>query len=195
MQFDNAVFIPYIHSDPSNVNDFNLFQGYKQKYIYNKLYKELYIIKTKQIKSIFNHIKNILCNKNIKFYEYFLSWLAYTLQDQNKVCVLVGFLSEEGDGKSMFFDWFREHVYGLKYTHEVTDLNAIYGRFNSRRENKVFTVLNEVQENQSKKLNNQLNAVITDKFFSIERKGIEAYEAMCQSAFIALSNDFFMSKL
>ena len=95
----------------------------------------------------------------------------------------------------MFFEWLRVYVYGLNYTHEVTDLNAICGRFNSRRENKVFTVLNEVQENQSSKMNDTLKAVITDKYFQVEKKGIEAYEAMCQSAFIALSNNFFMVKL
>lgn len=89
----------------------------------------------------------------------------------------------------------REHVYGLHYTHDITYLNAMCGCFNSRRENKAFTVINEVCENQYKKHNNNLKAVITDKYFQVECKGIEAYEAICQSNFVAISNNLLMTKI
>lgn len=194
-QFDDAVFIPYIHDDPSNEHQFNLFQGYHQQYLRDDQYEKLAQSIREDIKIITQHIKKTLCRNNDTFYGYFINWLAGTLQKQKKLGVMMGFLSEEDAGKSMFFEWLRVFVYGLNYTHEVTDLNAICGRFNSRRENKVFTVLNEVQENQSSKMNDTLKAVITDKYFQVEKKGIEAYEAMCQSAFVALSNNFFMVKL
>ena len=68
---------------------------------------------------------------------------------------------------------------GDKYTQEIQDLDAICGRFNSRRENKVLTIMTEVQEIQYKQLNGTLKAIITDEYYQCERKGTEHYPMRC----------------
>ena len=71
-------------------------------------------------------------------------------------------------------------------------MDSICGRFNSRREGKLLTILNEVRERQSKKNADVMKSIITDCNFQVERKGLEAYDAECRLNLASLSNNFYM---
>ena len=78
--FDEAVFLPYIHNDPTNDNQFNIFQGYRQNYINNVQYEKLKLKLAKEIQIINDHKLNILCNNNKEFFSYLNNWLAANFQ-------------------------------------------------------------------------------------------------------------------
>ena len=54
----------YIHDDPNTEKQFNLFQGYKQKYIPYDQYFKIREIYKDDIKIIEKHIYETLCRKN-----------------------------------------------------------------------------------------------------------------------------------
>ena len=74
--YDNAVFMPYIHKDPTTFLQFNIFQGYKQKYISDEEFEKLVLTGVKVIQ---DHMLNVLCNGNQAYYEYLDCWLSANL--------------------------------------------------------------------------------------------------------------------
>ena len=68
-QYDDAVFIPFIHTDPSKEYEFNLFQGYTCPFISDSEYNKLKEANLLDIRLIEVHMFEILSRKNKKFLE------------------------------------------------------------------------------------------------------------------------------
>ena len=101
---------------------------------------------------------------------------------------------QRGVERRFFLNWLRTKVFGSHISQEITTLDAICGKFNSRRENILLTIMNEVQEGQTMKNTDMMKSVITDENIQIERKGINAYDAKDMNNHIAASNNHYICR-
>ncbi len=202
--FDYFDFIPYspiqIKNNPNLLNEyensFNLFTGFKARYIWDLdgYYNEYY----KKVIPIFDHIKNIMCGKNERIYNYILDWIAHLFQYPNKkIGIMIVLKSiKQGAGKNIIFDFIRDYVYGEKYCLEINNMEQLTGKFNSLLQNKLLTLADEVgmfgtDHRNSDKLKN----IITQPKQNIEKKGMDSFKINDYNNFIALTNNDWAFKI
>lgn len=164
-------FIPFsdkIVKEP-DIDIYNAFKGFNYKY------KDNVKIDDKKIFYILHHLEKVLCAGNSKNYDYLIKWLAWLVQNPDKktgVCCV--FISDQGTGKNMFFEWYGKRIIGNSYYHYINNINNLTNRFNSDIANKIFTILDEVQIYEiSKTKADQLKSIITQNDIRLERKGME----------------------
>jgi hypothetical protein len=95
------------------------------------------------IKPILDHIM-IMVNHHKESYDYVLNWLAHRVQcpGQRPKVALV-FMSLQGSGKGIFWEWFGEKIIGSKYFFSDAGLRDICGNFNVGLKNKILIFLDE----------------------------------------------------
>jgi hypothetical protein len=142
------------------------------------------------VKAILNHIKEVLANGNEEVYNYIIKWLASIIQYPNrKTEVAMCFVGKQGCGKNIILDWIGEQLFGKYYCY-INEFDKLIDKFNRQLENKLFTVLDEVQNyGNAIKSNEKLKSIITRKRITIEPKGLESYETRDLNNFIFLSNN------
>jgi hypothetical protein len=190
--FNHANFIPF---SPLNIpkcreKTFNLYTGNDIKFI------DDFIVNEDIIKPILNHIK-ILTNNEEKSYNYVIKWLSKIIKTpERKTGVCPVFISDQGAGKTSFFEWFGHNMVGKDWTLTINNNENIFNRFNSELNNKLFTILDEAQLDGSyKKKADQLKSLITQLYQRIECKGIDSTIIDDKNNYVILTNNDFPVKV
>ena len=144
---------------------------------------------------MWQHIQNI-CGNDDKVFHYFLKWLALKIQRPYEIPnVAFLFQSEQGSGKDTLFNWFGNDILGRKYYVNEDKSDLIFGRFNSKIENKLLIVLNESNQKDNSKIMDCLKNAITREVNEIENKGMKSYECRNYSSFVFLTNNISALKI
>lgn len=188
----NYDFIPF---NPENIPSFteptfNTFRGFNVKY--EKKFK----VDMKVIEPITNHIK-VLANYEDKSYEYILNYMSRIVKEPNKktgVCMV--FMSDQGAGKTTFWEWFNREIIGKEWTLTLSNNENIFRNFNAEMQNKLVTILDEAQLDGSyKKKSDQLKSLITQNYIRIEYKGLDPVTMNDRNNYIILTNNDFPVKV
>ena len=124
-------------------------------------------------KSINFHIKNVICSGDSDLYNYFMSWIAYTIQNPDKQAgVAVVLRGEKGTGKSIVGHFLRK-IWGNHGLH-ITNPKHLVGNFNGHLADTCFLFADEAFFAGDKANENLLKGLVTEPMFIIERKGLDA---------------------
>jgi hypothetical protein len=103
--------------------------------------------------------------------EYFLHWLANSLQFNINRVAIVSQGATEGTGKGLFFSEFVRWAFSEENVGEILMRN-IKSQFNDVLGNKLFVVMNEIRfTSRENATQEEIKAWITDDFIQVERKG------------------------
>ena len=158
--------------DPKTTNDtsvFNLWKGYHIK---------LEDCKNENIndcKPILDHIFNIWCDGNQKYFDYTMNWISHIMQKPyKKMGVVVCLKSKEGAGKNIIINKITE-IIGRKHSFVANNIKKLTGDFNGLCEEKTFCNLDEAFWGKDKKLEGEIKNIITEETKYINKKNKEAY--------------------
>ena len=178
--YDKFDFLPQ-QITPSNI--YNSFKGYKSEkipLIYSDIENSL----------IMKHIKDIICNNNNKIFNYFINFLANLIQHPYmKANTAIILKSIQGAGKDTIFEWFGRNILGEDYYLNTDKLELIFGKFNSKIENKILIVFNEVSGKDTFTINETIKNSITAKVNIVEHKGAKPYENTNNIGYVYLTNN------
>ena len=174
----------------SQKNVINLFTGFRHKF------QDNFKVDQSKIKILKDHIKFILCRGNEQSYEYIIKWIARIIQfPHEKNSVALVFKSKQGSGKGLFVELVM-NIIGFAYSAIISNMESLTGRFNSRLANKLITHLDEAQNfGGSRKINNIMKSILTQKIINIERKGMEVIAMKDFNNYIISTNEDFPMKV
>lgn len=143
---------------------------------------------------ILNHIKVVYARRDEKLYRWLVGRLALMIRKPRRrsgtTIVLYG---KQGCGKTCFLEFLIHNVFGSNIATVVTGLSKLTQRFNSRAEGQCLIVVNEMADADEKgKGRNQqeiLKALISDRDFTVERKGQDPYTVPNFANFIITTNN------
>lgn len=177
-----------IDMDPLGIrpNIFNLWRGY----VAQDLPTEGYDIDEK-IAPIIKHLLEVVCEGVQEHLDYVLQWMGNIVQRPHlKTGVSILLYGEEGCGKGVIFEWFREDVLGKYHTSQTAAPEIdLFGRFASGAVGKVF-----VQIDECKKIyeyHDQLKNLITSNTIRVEEKNKDPYTVLnlCNLLFTTNNTD------
>ena len=117
------------------------------------------------------HVRDIICNGNEDHYQYVLNWLAHMIQQPDKKPgVAIIMKAGQGTGKGAFMDPLGQ-IMGSHYLY-ADNPALMTGRFNSLCQHKLLLFADEAFFG-SKAASDRLKAKVTEKYASIEHKGID----------------------
>lgn len=144
------------------------------------------------ITPIINHIREVWASDNEEMFNYILKWFAFIVQrfpeKTGKNIILNG---DEGTGKSMVMDWFKESVFGHSLCYTTSGSEMLTRGFNSHLAGKLLVCLEELKgdnDNQWKHAIDVIKHLTTSKKMNIERKGVDVKEDINAMNIIAFTN-------
>ena len=189
LEYDNMDFIPpYLDGKPTICPDYtyNMFKGLQASKVSGEIV-DLSIVK--------QHLL-YLCEENEEVYKYTMKWLSnmvrYTGRKPN-VCLV--FVSEEGVGKNMFFEWFGKEILGEQYFCVSANADDFIGKFSTLDSGKLLSILNEAMGKDTFKGDHRLKEKITDNKTGLEKKGIDRVQINNCNSWIMFSNQFNCAKV
>lgn len=148
-----------------------------------------------ELAPILRHLREVLCAGDDPSYQFMLRWLAHCVQKPAvKVGTAIVIQSHEGTGKTIFWDWFGNHVIGERY-YLPTTMDRVVSKFNALACGKLLTVFEETRSGEGAKCHEQLKVMITDGKQTIEPKNVDAYTIPSFSNIVILTNDLYPVKL
>jgi hypothetical protein len=102
--------------------------------------------------------------------------------------------SQEGAGKTSFWEWFGKFVLGQKY-YLPARMDRVVKKFNSIAANNLFTVFKETKNGKGMKFHEELKQMITDEWQVIEPKGVDSYKTRSYTNYVILTNEHYPVKL
>lgn len=124
---------------------------------------------------VIQHIEKMACKGDVKLSEYFLNWIAYTLQYPDKPAgTAIVLRGEKGTGKGLL-GTFLMSLWGGHGMH-ISNPKHMTGNFNAHLANTCFLFADEAFFSGDKSSEGTLKALITEKFMTVERKGIDAIQ-------------------
>ncbi|KAA6382391.1 MAG: hypothetical protein EZS28_022082 [Streblomastix strix] len=150
----------FISDDPAI---FSIFQGYK--------YKRLDSIDYECLQMYLDLIRETIAAGDEEVYDYIVNWIAYMIQNVGKKTkVAIVLQGRQGIGKNRFTDVIAELTNRYSCPN-ITNTEEFTGNFNSVVENKMFSVLNELRNYDTKKgLATIMKSVISDEYIRINEK-------------------------
>ncbi|GMF16994.1 unnamed protein product [Phytophthora lilii] len=199
--FGKVDFMPYDAKTGAYDSQLNTF-GWNSNEVFNKFngfvhtYNSNFIVDQSKFKLFKDHIKHIWCDGRDDLTNHIMKLFAWYVQrpyEKSGACVVLE--GEEGCG-NIAFEILKKHAIGTRYCLETPKMKILTGRFNSVRENKILTVLNEAAnvKQSSHEDQDKLKDCITEPTCMIEKKGIDPYRVKdCNNLFIA-SNKLYSVK-
>lgn len=124
---------------------------------------------------VIHHIERMACKGDSKLSEYLLNWIAYTLQYPDKPAgTAIVLRGEKGTGKGLL-GTFLMGLWGGHGMH-ISNPKHLTGNFNAHLANTCFLFADEAFFSGDKSSEGTLKALITEKFLTVERKGIDAIQ-------------------
>lgn len=141
------------------------------------------------VRLFINHLK-ILCNHDHDTAEFFLDWIAQSLQQPGKkVGSMITLISSQGAGKTSVVQYLRA-LYGLdKVLETTTPERDVWGHFNGPMATAFLVVLSEVDKRNSLGSDGKIKALVTDEFVPINPKGMAPYTIQSFHRFIMCTNN------
>jgi hypothetical protein len=102
--------------------------------------------------------------------------------------------SQEGAGKTSFWEWFGKFVLGQKY-YLPARMDQVIKKFNSIAANNLFMVFEETKNGKGMKFHEELKQMITDEWQVIEPKGVDSYKTRSYTNYVILTNEHYPVKL
>ena len=165
--YNHIDFIPYLRNPPKLVNTFNTFDGFPHSgHLMAPTPAELLKLDT-----IFEHMREIICNGNSRLYDFLLGWFGHLIQhpaekgSNSTALILTG---EQGTGKSLFVSQLR-HLVGAKHFLAVKALDELTGRFNKRLENKILCQMDRCDRPHERPVLNERYTIPPNAFFDAEK--------------------------
>lgn len=119
------------------------------------------------------HIENMACKGDSTLSEYLLNWIAYTFQNPDKPAgAAIVLRGEKGTGKGLLGD-FLMALWGAHGT-QISNPKHLVGNFNGHLADICFLFADEAFFSGDKSHEGVLKALITERFMTVERKGIDA---------------------
>lgn len=142
------------------------------------------------LQPIYDHITKIVCGDDVELIEYFLNWVAYSVQHLDKpagsALVLRG---KKGCGKGTI-GHFLKKMWGDHGLHISNPLHLV-GNFNAHLADTCFLFSDEAFFSRDKKHEGVLKAIITEPVLTIERKGFDVTsQPNYLKVFMATNDDF-----
>ena len=115
------------------------------------------------------HVLSVLCSGRQDLYDYFLRWMAWSVQKLGQpIGVAVALLGEQGAGKGIFARTFGS-LFGDHFAH-IANGDQLTGRFNASVGKSCFIFLDEAVWAGDKKGEGVLKALITEPSLTLEAK-------------------------
>lgn len=135
-----------------------------------------------------DHLYEVICNQNTTLTEYFISWMANTVQKPGHPAeTAIAMRGEEGVGKGMvarfFGALFGPHFVQLDSTRHLT------GNFNAHLHNAIVVFADEAAWPGDKAGLGALKRLITEPTLSIERKGMDIFTVQNLIHMLMASNE------
>jgi len=186
---------PRVYEDKLKQKYINRFPGflYPNPLPYNTFSNEV----TTHVKTILDHIKNVLCSNKPDQVKYMFGWLSNMISGR-KMKTAIFLHSGQGTGKSIITSFIRENVLGRKITHKTANEKAITGSFNKELEGKVLLILEEMSGSKTGDwlaFASRLKDFIDSEELIIEEKGKTPYPVTNIISLIINSNNSKAVKL
>jgi hypothetical protein len=138
-RFTREEYLPYFKVKPVKI--FNLFEGWMHDFMEEKVSND-----DVDVVRINAHLKD-LCGGSNEVLAYSQRWYAMTIQQpQRKLPILVYYSAKQGTGKSMWFGFLEENVYGEKQVLKLTDMKVVLGHFNSASTQSQVVICEEAKD-------------------------------------------------
>ncbi len=162
-------------------NMFNLWRGFKAK--------RLPKYDMEKIRFPLDHLRELV--QTDEWYHWCLSFFAAPLKkpyEKTEKCLI--FAGPQGIGKDFLGELFINHIYGHEHAVSLGGLDKGLQKFNSNMEKRLFTNIQELfmDKKTSRAIFEILKFLITGKFQTIERKGIDPVTMMDCNNFFCTSN-------
>jgi hypothetical protein len=131
-----------------------------------------------------------ICGNGVTEFEWFLNWLAYTIQTRNKAQTAWIFSGCPGTGKGIFFERILRPIIGEKYATKKR-LDHLEEQFNAYLEETLFLIYEEFRLSDSKqdgKLLNKLKDEIGSNITNIRAMRTDTVERANYTNYIFFSN-------
>lgn len=177
-----------------NGRELNLWTGFKsQRRPSGWTYDE------EKVKPILKYLKEIISNHNEVKYKWLISWFhhCFTKSEQKTGVCPILYSPQQGTGKGILTTWLVNYVYGSEISQEITGLSKITQQFNSTRENKCFTSVDEAStiKGDFHSTFDILKNAITSAKVMIERKGVNPYSVEDFCNFMISTNNLHSVKI
>lgn len=171
--------------DEDGTRTLNMFTGFRAEQL---IRKHKYEYNQEEIEQILAHI-NLLCQGNPGGADYVTKWLAQIVQQPwRKTGIALVLIGQQGIGKNLFLDVIRAML-GEAYAWETSDMERVFGRFNSALKHRFIVGLEEVQLCDIVKHLSRLKAYVTSHSDNIEHKGKNTQVVRSYARYILTSNE------
>jgi len=134
------------------------------------------------------HLLENICKKDQAKYQHLTRWIAWKFRNPGeKSYTALAFRGAEGTGKGMLTDPL-VHLFGA-HAFAVTRKEHLSGKFNNHLRACSLVIANEAFHAGDKQHEASLKGLITDDFFMIEPKGVDATPARNRMSIIITSNE------
>jgi hypothetical protein len=139
-----------------------------------------------------DHIKNVVCNRNVSLYEYVMTWFAQMVQQPtHRPGIVLALRGEQGTGKSIIGQVVSK-LYGDAAL-SVNKIDQLTCRFNGHLAGRIFIVGEETLWGGDKTSDSELKSFITDPKLQIEEKGRAQYTIDNHAHILLTSNSDWMA--
>jgi hypothetical protein len=158
-EYQGIIFEPQVKNDKF----YNLFNGF----VYQPIQGDWSLFK--------NHIFENICSKNLRDFDWLMSWLARIVQQPGgeKPGTAVVLRGDRGTGKGVFVEIFGR-IFGHHFL-QVTNSKQVTGQFNSHLKDCILLFLDEAWFAGDKSSEGVLKGLITSDRHMIELKGKDAF--------------------
>jgi phage/plasmid-associated DNA primase len=149
-----------------------------------------------RIQLFLNHVKETIAARDDNLFNYVLKWYASVVQNPGtKTEAAIVIKGMQGCGKNIFTNVLCKLI-GRYDKSNVTTIDELTGNFNSRTENQMLIVLNELKNCGEERGANfdALKSLITDAPLRINEKNQPRYDAQNVANFIFVTNNVFPVK-
>lgn len=133
------------------------------------------------------HIFDVLAAGDDESYKYIIKWMAWAVQNPGSVAeTAICFVGDQGTGKSTAGRWLMKMFGG--HSGRPTSSRHVTGNFNYQLRDKVFILMDEAVNPDSKMASNIMKGLITDEYLMFEAKGRDAIHAKNRIKMMIISN-------
>jgi hypothetical protein len=131
---------------------------------------------------------NMLCGYEKPAYDYLINWLAHYIQKPHIKSSHICICGDQGTGKSLAFNIYKEIVPGGAYETTSPETN-VWGQYNSLLLNNTFIIISEAGQKNSKDAGGRIKGLITDTSLTINGKNQPQIAVNSFHRFVTLTNE------
>lgn len=183
-RYTREEYLPYFKEKPLKI--FNTFEGWIHDFAPEPIRDD-----DPDVKGINEHLFD-LCGRSKELLEYNQKWYAMSIQQpQRKMPAQVYYSLKQGTGKSMWFGFLEEHLYGEKQVMKVTDMRIVVGHFNAATSSNQMIVCEEAKAEGGSVSDWQVmkDIIMGNKRQTTVKKGCEAEKTSNYNKFIFGTNN------